>query len=461
MPGDARLRHDIELLADRGILRGPVTTWPIPWPQIAADLADVPEDRELAPATAAALDRVRWQLHLNKRSADARTGVFARGGSDPQFLRSFDDTPRAEAETGAYVDWINDRLGGRLQLSYALDPADDREVRLDGSWIGLALGNWMLGAGWMDRHWGPAWQGGLIMSDNARPRAGLSLQRLRAKPYESWLLSWMGPWTLNFFVERLESDRAIPNTMLTGFRFAFRPLESLEIGLSRTAMFGGEGNKVDLGTIADVVTGQSNPTNPSIGGGKDINQLGGMDFRWRLPYINSALYGEMIGEDEKSGHPFKMLGQAGIEFWGGIGDAGASWRLAYERIDTKADIFGEGGFGIAYNSAQFTTGYRYRGRSIGHPADGDALLNALRAMFVTADGQTMRLVLTDGDLNRDGRSRNTLTTRAEGVTSLDLGYAVQFRFARLELGAGVTERRFNSSKTTKGHGWIGLSREFD
>ena len=36
-PGDEGLRCDIELLADAGILRGPVTTWPISWPDLARD----------------------------------------------------------------------------------------------------------------------------------------------------------------------------------------------------------------------------------------------------------------------------------------------------------------------------------------------------------------------------------------------------------------------------------------
>ena len=31
------LRSDIQLLADAGILRGPVTTWPMSWPDIARD----------------------------------------------------------------------------------------------------------------------------------------------------------------------------------------------------------------------------------------------------------------------------------------------------------------------------------------------------------------------------------------------------------------------------------------
>src|SRR5512134_3241037 len=57
-PGDEVLRSDIELLADAGILRGPVTTWPISWPDIARDVLAA-EERGLDDATAHALMRVR------------------------------------------------------------------------------------------------------------------------------------------------------------------------------------------------------------------------------------------------------------------------------------------------------------------------------------------------------------------------------------------------------------------
>ncbi len=37
-PDDVGLRHDIQVLADYGVIRGPVTTWPLSWDAIAADL---------------------------------------------------------------------------------------------------------------------------------------------------------------------------------------------------------------------------------------------------------------------------------------------------------------------------------------------------------------------------------------------------------------------------------------
>ena len=42
-PGNEGLRSDIQLLADAGILRGPVTTWPMSWPDIARDVISAEE----------------------------------------------------------------------------------------------------------------------------------------------------------------------------------------------------------------------------------------------------------------------------------------------------------------------------------------------------------------------------------------------------------------------------------
>ena len=41
-PGDLILRHDVQLLADAGVIRSPVTTWPITWATLNADVASAP-----------------------------------------------------------------------------------------------------------------------------------------------------------------------------------------------------------------------------------------------------------------------------------------------------------------------------------------------------------------------------------------------------------------------------------
>lgn len=465
-PGDYRLRHDLQVLADAGVLSGPVQTWPVSWPQIHADLTAFEDGASLAGHERAALARVRGRLR-RVRAGGATFEVALRGGDRPQFLRSFADTPRGETEGTLAADWLGERFAWSLRAAYADDdPVDGTELRLDGSWIGGTFGNWMLAAGAVDRHWGPAWQGGLILSNNARPRPGLTLRRMRADPYRSKWLNWLGPWHFTTFVERLESSRGVPNALLWGMRFAFRPFESLEVGVSRTSQFGGEDRHVGLDTVVNVLTGQSTDTNPAVGSAENINQLGGFDFRWRLPWVDAALYTELIGEDESGSRPDLWMGQGGVELWGGFG-GGADWRLILERADTKAHIFNSSessGRGVAYNNSDFPTGYRYRGRVLGHPAEGDATLSSARLLLGLAGGSFFNLAYLDGNLNRDSglSDRNTLTTENEDVEQLELGWQKQYRFGRLEFGVGRTTRRpvATGVERSDSFGWLGFDRRF-
>jgi len=48
-PGDVGLRHDIQVLADYGVIRGPVTTWPLAWDAIRADLSRARDEQMVLP----------------------------------------------------------------------------------------------------------------------------------------------------------------------------------------------------------------------------------------------------------------------------------------------------------------------------------------------------------------------------------------------------------------------------
>jgi len=56
----------------------------------------------------------------------------------------------------------------KLSATVVADPDDDRELRPDGSYLAMSLGNWMVSAGYLDRWWGPGWQG---QSDPVEQRA--------------------------------------------------------------------------------------------------------------------------------------------------------------------------------------------------------------------------------------------------------------------------------------------------
>jgi hypothetical protein len=82
-PGDVALRSDIQILADRGIVRSPITTWPISWPDVSRDVLGVDPARELDAVTAAALQRVQSAARRAMHTDDVQFSGTVRGAEKP------------------------------------------------------------------------------------------------------------------------------------------------------------------------------------------------------------------------------------------------------------------------------------------------------------------------------------------------------------------------------------------
>ena len=95
----------------------------------------------------------------------------------PVLLRDFAATPREEGEASAGIQWLGDRVAGALKVTVVSSPEDGKRYRLDGSYVGFTVGNFMVSYGAMDRWWGPGWDGSLILSNNARPMPSLTIER--------------------------------------------------------------------------------------------------------------------------------------------------------------------------------------------------------------------------------------------------------------------------------------------
>jgi hypothetical protein len=98
-------------------------------------------------------------------------------------------------------------------------------------------------------------------------------------------------------------------------RVTWKPHPRVEVGLSRTAQWCGDGRPCGLDTFWDLLTGNDNDQPLAEQPG---NQLGGFDVRWSVPKIPIAVYVQGIGEDEANFMPSKYLGLAGIEDLGRI-----------------------------------------------------------------------------------------------------------------------------------------------
>jgi hypothetical protein len=443
-PGDARLRNDLQLLNDTGVINIPLTAWPVAWGDVYNSLTNA-SIGGLSPDARAAYDRVR-RLARDEMSDGYAVIEFAASGADnPRIVRSFEHTPREETEVMAGVSWVGEWFAFNLRATYADNPLDGDEYRPDGTYVGVALGNWMLSAGWQDRWWGPGRDGSMILSTNARPLPSVGIQRISSVPSASKWFRWMGPWTLTSFMGQMDDERVVKDGWLFGLRGSFRPLRGLEIGLSRTAQLCGEGRKCDLEAFLNMLRGKDNAganVNPDEEPG---NQLGGFDIRWTLPrQIPMAIYMQWTAEDTRDtgASLHQWLRQVGVEFWGGIGDA--SHRTHFEVGDTLAR---RGGIGensavpnSAYNHGIFETGYRYNGRSLGHPMDGDGLSFSLGTTVVQSSGHTWNLSLRHMEINREGSpdSRHTLSATPQELTDIQISYDRLTAFGRIYAGVGYS-----------------------
>ncbi|OHY79852.1 capsule assembly Wzi family protein [Marinobacter sp. AC-23] len=142
-PSDSYARFKLQQSADREDLDATVTTWPLARSNAKSDWATNP--------------------------IGGTASFFINGSTDPRFVRGFDGGVREAGQVGVNLEYIGDAVAIGLSPSYAIDPTDDEAVRFDGSYLAATQYNWTVGAGFIDRWWGPGWQSSMILSSNARP----------------------------------------------------------------------------------------------------------------------------------------------------------------------------------------------------------------------------------------------------------------------------------------------------
>lgn len=441
-PGDMGLRNDLLLLNDTGVTNIPISAWPIPW----GDVLNALQRANTAVISAdvhAALERVRRRARSEMDTGVSGYRLAASAAKNPRIIRTFENTPRGEAEISGGLAWIGERFAMNLNATVVANPIDGDDIRPDGTYIGMALGNWMLSAGWQERWWGPGRDGSLILGTNARPTPGVSISRNNSTPFKTKWLRWMGPWTFTSFMGLLDDERVVNDAWLFGMRGSFRPLRGLEIGISRSAQWCGDDRNCDLATFLDLLLGKDNRGVNVAPEDEPGNQLGGFDVRWTLPKgVPIAVYAQWIGEDTRQGGPAigSWLRQVGLEYW--HSNQKFSHRTHFEVTDSSCRT---GGFGFneisencAYEHSIYQTGYRYKGRSIGHSMDGDGLSYSLGSTLVQSDGNLWNFSIRHMEINRIGppSPRHTLSATPQQIIDIQISHERMLRFGRLY--AGIT-----------------------
>lgn len=200
------------------------------------------------------------------------------------------------------------------------------------------------------------------------PVAGITMQRDQQTAPTSDYLSWVGPWQYQLFAGQLEDYDAVPDAKLFGARLTASPWQWLEVGASRTFMWGGDGRPESFGSFTDALLGTKD--NGGNDGGDPANQLGGFDAQVKLSSligITATVYAQYIGEDEAGGLPAKNMYLAGADYAADM--YGKPYQLYAEYADTRTS--GESR-GISYDHVNYTDGYYQQGYPLGHALGGDA-----------------------------------------------------------------------------------------
>lgn len=449
-PGDAQLRRDIELLAAYDIVPGPITTWPISWAQISGGIADM--EQKLYPAhVEAALSRVEAKMPKVSDYRGIGIEASAAATNDAVLVRGFDAVAREDGETALSVDkhfsstYIKASIGWR-------DGQVGNDIHFDNSYIAQAWSNWVFYAGTLPQWWGGGWDGGLLISTNARPIPRVGVQRLDPHAFETRWLSWLGNWNVFISAARLEKKREdFERPLVIETRVSLTPVRGLDISLSRTLQICGSGRPCDFSTFRKALVGFGNADNTGIRATDPSNQIAGVDIRFarRIGDVNFATFIEMIGEDASNTNPTKTSADLGFTLGGHWAAQDLGWGLRFEASDTEADnLFGlevnqfqdRGSVpNVTFNSFIFTDGFTFRDRTIGHPLDTDSRLFTGELSLLDAAGRSWwlryrRALINVSDTPQSSQG-NRLSNNREEIDLVEFGGRASLPYGdvRLEL----------------------------
>jgi hypothetical protein len=457
--GDSQLRSDIQLLANAGVIDDVTTQWPIPWAGLITELRDEVGLADQPPYIREAARRVltvaKSQMHRNTFSGS--TSWDFTNVVDP--VRGFDGMGRYKGQSRTSFEYLDSDTALRVSLGVVSDfSGRNTKFAPDGSYIAQRIGGAVVYAGYLDQWWGPGWISALSLSNNARPFPQVGIERIDTSAFRTPLLSWIGPWQMQFLVGWLDDERVAMNTAYTGLRVTFNPIPGLQIGLARTTEMCGTGHECKPFAEYFEFTNQANHIDRT-------NDEGVID----LHYTNTTggvpweVYTQMMNEDSNPITHSVTSHLFGASLW--LPVARNSMRVTLEYTDTVPtfDIFSFGNVdhGAAYNNFDYVDGMRYRGRTLGFSLDSDSRLLSLQASYVDShDWQYEATVHHAVISNPNNKTGNVVTTAPVIVNLAEARVAIPFKNWKFDIAARVQDDQPRPAKGATGAIEAGLTINF-
>ncbi len=324
-----------------------------------------------------------------------------------------------------------DRVGGLYEVRGRVS-GGNTNIRVKRLYLKGMWGAWSLKVGRGAERLGPGYHGSLLLGDSA-PTYDYWRIRTERPLFLPGRLAGIGGFRFTLFNAYLSDDNpeapdprygsgkeGVHDPRLLGMRLSYHPTRWLDLGISRTALYGGKGRET-YDTPRDwweLLTAVHENVDPGGDERYDNDQYVALDVTVRLPLLNGLgpLRGGRIyweygatdiisrwqGENTGNWEPFQMNRVANL---GGLYLSTALTDLRFEFAETGPSW---------YRNGQYPQGYTYRGRPLGHPMGGDA-----RSWYLQISrylGREWRAAASL-DLQERGRSLATPEHRAEwGLT---------------------------------------------
>ena len=422
---DLKLKADLDWLNTQGVAQISTSTWPLTANEIKRALNTA---NAQTPAQQQILQSVQMRLSQNRNSVVKGSAALHIQTDRDQLPQKFADDQLAGQQASVGVSLSEAEWEFNLQANLKNDKLidDSSDVSFEGSYLaGTAANQWLI-AGKIPTWWGPGHDGSLIRGDASLPVAGFTMQRDQQTAPTSKYLSWVGPWQYQLFAGQLEDYEAIPDTKLFGARLTASPWEWLEVGASRTFMWGGEGRPQSFSSFTDALLGtKDNEATNSIEAADDpANQLGGFDARLNLaPLVNvpASVYAQYVGEDEAGGLPAKNMYLAGVDYASAA--YGKPYQLYAEYTDTRTS--GEVR-GISYDHFVYTDGYYQQGFPLGYALGGDAESIALGGRLWLDNRNFINAKVQHAKVNQADEAINQAFPTTDKLTGIDVAWEHQY-----------------------------------
>jgi len=297
-----------------------------------------------------------------------------------------------------------------------------------------ALGPVLFWAGDRALRYGPGRSGGVVLNGDAALRsAGFRTLRGFRLP---WVLRHIGPVSLELALGETDLEYSFEDVFVLTTRGMVAPHQRLRLGVSRGAMFGGDGNTdVDLFAVFSVLIGKHAGDISELD-----NQVVAVDAQWVPPterWLPLRLYVEWGFEDSAGAYTNVpgILGGVEVPAVPGL----PALRLGVERVHFAPSCCDNP---VWYRHATFFDGWTFGVEPAGHPLGGHGDQWSLEAGLAVLDAR-LRL---DGRLfTRERGEENIFSPLRDGESLGGSG--------RLEAAALPWLELWAEGSTEDGEGW--------